>query len=44
MSFDKKKYAQIVSKDWELEKETKVNSEFLSLKSSKKYFILLPTF
>ena len=31
-------------KDWGLEKETKVNSDFLLMKSSKKCFILLPTF
>ena len=30
------------SKEWELEKETKVNSEFLLMKSSESYFISLP--
>ena len=34
----------IYVKDWELQKETKVNSEFLLIKCSKKCFILLPTF
>ena len=31
-------------KVWELEKDTKINSSFLLMKSSKKYFILLAAF
>ena len=32
------------SKEWELEKETKLNSEFLLIKSSGIVFIFLPAF
>ena len=33
-----------VSKEWELEKETKVNQDFLLIKSSGILFIFLPAF
>ena len=34
----------LVHKEWELEKETKLNSEFLLIKSSGIVFIFLPAF
>ena len=38
MSFDKKKYAQIVSKDWELEKETSKFRIFIIEKFKKIFY------